>query len=205
MASVEYWHANRTGQARFLDTTAGNAGQSAVKSAGTFHAAIFLVLMAVGRVGARSETFREPFRDMHKSSQLAKVVLYQHVGFLIVILLCFLDDLLKLPALIFSEHPFAFLFRRSTLEMLLVLVVWLLVSTSTGRLIKRVRHLESFMRVCSWCRRIDYKGEWLPLERFMEQGFDTPTTHGICPECLQRQRAAIEKSGAKRKQSEQPQ
>jgi len=27
----------------------------------------------------------------------------------------------------------------------------------------------------------------------MEQGFDTPTTHGICPECLRQKKDAIEK------------
>jgi len=138
---------------------------------------------------------------MKKSSQLTKVLLYQHVGFLIVILLCFLDELLKLPTLIFSDHPFAFVFRRSTLEMLLVLSVWLLVSTSTRRLLKRVHHLESFMRVCSWCRRIDYKSQWMPLEEFMRQGFDTPTTHGICPECLEQQQAAIRQAKLRRENS----
>jgi len=34
------------------------------------------------------------------------------------------------------------------------------------------------MRVCAWCRRIDYHGRWMPLEEFLQQGFDTPTTHG---------------------------
>jgi hypothetical protein len=131
---------------------------------------------------------------MKKNSQLTKIVMYQHIGFLVVIILCFLDELLKLPVLIFSNHPFVSMFRRPMLEMLLFLAVWLLVSGSTGRLLKRVRHLESFMRVCAWCRRIDCKGEWMPLEEFMRQSFDTPTTHGICPECLERQRLAIEKA-----------
>jgi hypothetical protein len=90
------------------------------------------------------------------------------------------------------------MYRRSTLEMLLFLAVWLLVSGSTHRLLKRVRQLEDFMRVCAWCRRIDYKGEWMRLEDFMEQGFDTPTTHGICPECLQRQNESIQQSKSRR-------
>ena len=105
----------------------------------------------------------------------------------------YLDELIKLPSLIFSGHPFAFMFQRSTLNMLLVLAVWLLVSASTRRILERVRYLEKFMRVCAWCRKIDYKGEWMPLEEFMRQGFDTPTTHGICPECLERQKEAIER------------
>jgi hypothetical protein len=135
---------------------------------------------------------------MKMNSQLTKIVLYQHVGFLIVIMLTYLDELMKLPALLFSDHPFAFVFRRSTVEMLLILAVWLLVSNSTGRLLKRVQHLEAFMRVCAWCHRIDYKGEWMPLEQFMKQSFDTPTTHGICPTCLHQQEIAIRRARERR-------
>ena len=128
--------------------------------------------------------------------------MYQNFGFLAIIVLCYLDELLKLPSLVFSGHPFDFMYRRATLEMLLFLAVWLLVSGSTRRLVNRVRQLEDFMRVCAWCRRIDYKGEWMRLEDFMQEGFDTPTTHGICPECLERQKKAIER--AKRKRETEP-
>jgi hypothetical protein len=127
---------------------------------------------------------------MKKNSQLTKIVLYQNLGFLAILVICYLDDLLKLPSLIFSGHPFAFLYRQSTLDILLVLAVWLLVSSSTRRILERIRYLEKFMRVCAWCRRINFKGEWMPLEEFMRQGFDTPTSHGICKECLEKQQAA---------------
>jgi hypothetical protein len=139
---------------------------------------------------------------MKKNSQLTKIVLYQNLGFLAIIALCYLNELIKLPTLIFSDHPFAFVYRRTTLEMLLFLAVWFLVSMTTRRLLKRVRQLEDFMRVCSWCRRIDCNGEWMRLEEFMQQGFDTPTTHGICPECLETQRAAIAKAKLARKNTE---
>ncbi len=141
---------------------------------------------------------------MKKNSHLTKIVLYQNLGFLATMILCFLDDLLKLPALIFSDHPFAFVHRRSTLEFLLVLGVWFLVSMSTRRILERVRYLEKFMRVCAWCRRINYRDEWMRLEEFMQQGFDTPTTHGICAECLQKQQEAVERSKQQRKNPEKP-
>jgi hypothetical protein len=129
---------------------------------------------------------------MKKNSQLTRIVLYQNLGFLGIMTICYLDDLLKLPALIFSDHPFAFFYRRSTLDILLVLAVWLLVSSSTRRIMERVRYLEKFMRVCAWCRQINYHGQWMPLEKFMRLGFDTPTTHGICHECLHKQEALVE-------------
>jgi len=136
---------------------------------------------------------------MKKNSQLTRIVLYQNLGFLGIMTICYLDELLKLPTLLFSENPFAFLFRRSTLDILLVLAVWLLVSTSTRRILERIRYLEKFMRVCAWCRQINFKGEWMPLEEFMRQGFDTPTTHGICPCCLEKQQAAVARAKAARK------
>jgi hypothetical protein len=138
---------------------------------------------------------------MKTNSQLTRIILYQNLGFLTILVLCYLDELFKLPSLIFSDHPFAFVYRRTTLEMLLILTIWFLVSASTRRLTKRVRQLEDFMRVCAWCRRIDCKGEWMRLEEFMQQGFDTPTTHGICPECLHTQQAAIEKAKLARKKT----
>jgi hypothetical protein len=130
---------------------------------------------------------------MEKSSRLLKVLRYQNLGFLAIIVLCYLDDLLQLPKLIFSEHPFLSLYRRSTLEMLLVLAVWFLVSTSTRRVLERIRYLEKFMRVCAWCRRIEYKGRWVLWEEFIKEGFDTPTSHGICSDCFQVQQKAIER------------
>jgi hypothetical protein len=137
---------------------------------------------------------------MGNNRRLNGVLLYEHLGFVGIIFFCYLNDLLKLPSLIFSDHPFSFVFQRSTLEMLLILMVWLLVSASTRRLLERIRHLESFLRVCSWCRRIDYQGEWITLEKFLQQGFDTPTTHGICPDCRSHLKSSIERAKLRRKE-----
>lgn len=137
-----------------------------------------------------------------KSSKFSKVLLYQSVGFLAVIALGFLDELIRLSALIFGEQPFTWQFRRTTLGMLLVLTIWFLVNMATRRILDRLKYLEKFMRVCAWCHHIHHKGNWISMEEFLRQGFDTPTTHGICPKCLAEQKLAIER--AKRKQSVSP-
>lgn len=118
-------------------------------------------------------------------------MLYQNVGFLVVIALGFLDEVTRLSVLVFGEQALHWEFRRPTLGMLLVLGVWFLVNMSTRRILDRLRYLEKFMRVCAWCHHIDYKGSWISMEEFLRQGFDTPTTHGICPKCLAEQKAAI--------------
>jgi hypothetical protein len=139
---------------------------------------------------------------MKKNLPLTRIILYQNLGFLCIIALCYFDDLFKLPSLIFSGHPLVILHRRTTLEMLLVLGVWLVVTATTRRILDRIRYLEEFMRVCAWCRRINYHGEWMRLEEFMRQGFDTPTTHGICTECFSKQRESLEAAKQKRLKKE---
>jgi hypothetical protein len=142
---------------------------------------------------------------MEKHSKFGKVILYQNIGFLVVIGLVFVDELVRLSSLLFWDQPFTWEFRRSTLAMLLVLAVWFVVGRSTRRVLERIRFLEQFMRVCAWCRFIDYKGDWIPVEEFLKQGFDTPATHGMCPKCLEKQRAAIRKArAAKRKEENHP-
>jgi hypothetical protein len=123
-----------------------------------------------------------------------KVLLYQSVGFLSIIAFSWLDDWLNLSSLVFGDFAWLPEFRQSALTMLLILAVWFLVATSTRRVLDQLQRLESFMKVCAWCRRIEYKGEWIQIERFLEQGFDTPTTHGICQDCLEREKAAAERA-----------
>lgn len=116
---------------------------------------------------------------------------YQAAGFLAIMTLSWLVELTELRSLVLGDHPYISDFRESTLEMLLVLGVWFLVAVSTRRALGHARYLQGFLRVCAWCRHIDYKGSWIPLEDFLQEGFDTPTTHGICPRCLSEQQTAM--------------
>ena len=129
---------------------------------------------------------------MKMQPKVARIVLYQNLGFLGILVLSFLDALIELRSSLASDHySWGLLLNRPTLEVLLTLGVWYLVNTSTRRILEHLHYLEQFLHVCAWCRRIHYKDEWMRLEEFMQKGFDTPTTHGICPECFQQQKAAI--------------
>ncbi|GEM_PF-501997 len=135
--------------------------------------------------------------DTHTGS---KILLYQSLGFLAIILLSWLDESLGLSRLIFGNNPIFPEFRASALAMLFVFAVWLLVTASTRRMLERVKYLEGFLKVCAWCRRIDHKGRWMPLEEFLQEGFDTPTSHGICKDCLQIQKQAVDRAKLARKE-----
>jgi hypothetical protein len=122
----------------------------------------------------------------------SKVLWYQSAGFIAIIALSWLDEWTGFHTLVLGQNSYISDFKESTIEMLLALTVWLLVAGATQRLLARLKHVESFMKVCAWCRRIEYHGQWIRFETFLEQGFDTPTSHGICAECLKQSKAAIE-------------
>src|SRR6266404_7904966 len=131
---------------------------------------------------------------MDKKAHPMRVLFYQSIGFLVIIGVCLLDELVGLTALIFRNQGYILNFRESTLKMLIILTVWLVVAGSTRRVLARMRYLESFMKVCAWCRRIEHKGRWMRLEEFLKNGFDTPTSHGICQECLEKEKRALERA-----------
>ncbi len=128
---------------------------------------------------------------MNSRSRPQRVLGYESIGFVFVIALSWLDELLNLPGLLFggSKVPD---WHESLMETVVVLAVWLVVAVLTRRLLGRLRHLEGFLKMCAWCRKIDYNGEWIPVEAFLAQKLDVKTSHGVCPECA---RKALEGTG----------
>ena len=131
---------------------------------------------------------------VQKRVPISTVLRIQSAGFLVIIALSWFDEFIDLRSLIFGDHPYISDFRESALEMLLVLAVWYVVVGATRRVIQRVHYLEGFPRVCAWCHHISFKSKWVRLEEFLKREFDTPTTHGICPTCAKKQKAAIEEA-----------
>src|SRR3954454_12663598 len=129
--------------------------------------------------------------------QAAKVLIAQSCGFIAIIALSWIDEIVGLRSLILGNNPYISDFRESALEMLFVLVVWLLVAGTTERLLKRVSKLERYVHVCAWCHRVGQNKEWMSFEQFVERKFDTHTTHGMCEDCLARKRAELAELAAR--------
>jgi hypothetical protein len=136
---------------------------------------------------------------MKNISRFNKVLSYQSFGFLAIITLCWLNSLLGLPSLVLEGHFGVADFESPVLQMLLILAVWLLVNSTTRRSLERLKHLESFMRICAWCHRINHNGAWKTPEKYFEEGFETHATHGICLECLKQQTEIAEQAKRARK------
>jgi hypothetical protein len=118
---------------------------------------------------------------MNNQNKAHRILWYECAGFLTIILLSWLDELIKLPQR-FPGAPQPN-WREAAIETLVILFVWLVVFVSTKRIVVRLHYLEGMVRMCAWCRRLDQKGKWVPFEEYIVRDMHTTASHAMCPEC----------------------
>src|ERR1700712_3611195 len=106
-------------------------------------------------------------------------------AFSFLIGLSWLTEMLRLPHAIFGDQFYPN-YHRAALRSIIILMIWSWVYLVTRRLLKRLHHLEEFLRVCGWCRKVCDQNQWVEMERFFTSKFDTKTTHGMCPDCMKK-------------------
>ena len=122
---------------------------------------------------------------MKKTKGRNSILWIEAFGFSILIALSWLVEVFRIPHYIFGE-PFVPNWHRAILRTIVIGLIWAWVFILTRRLLKRLHHLEEFLRICSWCRRVGHDDEWLDLEAYFNSRFATRTSHGMCPDCLKK-------------------
>jgi hypothetical protein len=108
---------------------------------------------------------------------------YEVAAFSLLIVLSWADELLGLPARLFGG-PHVSSIPEACVETAVILAVGVPLMFHTKRVVARAFYFEGFMRVCSWCKKVDHRGDWLPVAEFFEQRFEIQTSHGMCPTCF---------------------
>ena len=127
---------------------------------------------------------------MRNTRQGSKVVWLELVGFAVIIALSWANEVAGLTRLLLGGAQQAD-WRECVVETLVVVVVAVPVILFTRRIVSRLHYLEGFLRICAWCKRLNRDDEWIPVEEFFQRGFETMTSHGICPECLAKASAGL--------------
>jgi hypothetical protein len=112
----------------------------------------------------------------------------QAFGFFFLLGLMLTAEFLHLPNRVFGDSTEA-MWPRIVVRGSALLSIWLIVHLTTSRLLKRLHELETYLRICSWCRKVDDRGEWRTMEGYFDARFQTSTSHGICPVCARQERA----------------
>lgn len=60
--------------------------------------------------------------------------------------------------------------------------------------LKNIKQLQGILPICAWCKKIrDGDEYWQNVEDYISSRSDTDFTHGICPECLEKEKNLIKK------------
>jgi GAF domain-containing protein len=63
------------------------------------------------------------------------------------------------------------------------------VSRHMAGALEHVKTLHGLLPICAWCKRIrDDRGYWSQVEAYIHQHTGADFTHGICPDCMEKQR-----------------
>jgi hypothetical protein len=113
------------------------------------------------------------------------MVSLEAAGFLLIVLIIWMDELLDLPHILLGAAPTPVRWGEGAIESLLTLAVGVAVVTITVRAFRRIEYLESLIVMCAWCRRVRSGREWVTVESFLERQHQSRTSHGICETCAQ--------------------
>ena len=63
------------------------------------------------------------------------------------------------------------------------------VSAHMAEALEKVKTLHGLLPICAWCKKIrDDQGYWKQVEVYVQEHTGADFTHGICPDCLEKQR-----------------
>ncbi len=115
-----------------------------------------------------------------------RIVITQIVGFICIIILLWLDELLDLPHVLFGASPTPINWIESVFESIIVLFFGFLCMLASRMFLKRIHYLEGFLRVCCFCKKVYFNGNWIPIEKFITDHSEAVFSHGFCPECQEK-------------------
>jgi hypothetical protein len=115
-----------------------------------------------------------------------KIIYCTFFGFGIVILVLWLNEIFDIPHLFFGAKETPVNITESILETILVIILAIVVTYITKKLLTKIKYLEGFLRVCSFCKKINIEGKWIPIEDYIRDKSEAEFTHSLCPECAAR-------------------
>lgn len=123
---------------------------------------------------------------MSKAFFTRAILLYEAIGFALVIGVIWADETLDLPYYLLGV-PGTLRWPEALLESGLVFLLGVLTLGLTYRDLARIRYLEGFLPVCSYCKKIRAGEHWIPIEQYVSDHSAAYFSHGLCPTCLRRE------------------
>ena len=122
---------------------------------------------------------------MKKEQFIKRIIGIEIIGFLIVILISWLDELFDLPHNFFGASPSPINYFESIFESTLISAFALVVIFLTHITLERLNFFEGIHPVCSFCKKIRSEEKWIPIEQYISSHSEADFSHSLCPECVE--------------------
>jgi hypothetical protein len=107
----------------------------------------------------------------------------QILGFIGLLAITWVDIEILLPHLSPGYSQSSINLMSSALESVWIGLLSWYVLFIQSRSLKRIKILEGMLSICSFCKRIRTKGNWVPVEVYVQEHSEADFSHGLCHEC----------------------
>jgi hypothetical protein len=122
-----------------------------------------------------------------------KIAVLEMIGFLTVLGIILADEIFDLPHLLLGATMSPARLEEYLIEGISVLCLAAGVLYFSHYAARKIGELEAFLVMCAWCRRVKINGRWVPIEEYLKIKDELRTTHGICHECANEMRQAMQR------------
>lgn len=122
-----------------------------------------------------------------KKKLTGTLLIIEVTGFILFNAIIIINEVIDLPHLLFGAPPTPLNATEIFLEIGFMLILASLVIVFTVRLMNRIRYLEGFLHICSFCKKVNDNGKWVSIDQYVDEHSETVFSHGLCPECMERE------------------
>ncbi|MBU0508295.1 hypothetical protein KKH27_05615 [bacterium] len=120
---------------------------------------------------------------MHTYTEKLRIVSWEVIGFGLVVVFLWLDEIFDLPHYLLGAPATPINWSESLLETAYIFLLAFMITRMSRRILRRLRYLEAFLRVCSHCHRVLADGAWVPMEQYLGEQAEIRVSRGLCPDC----------------------
>ncbi|MCE5249877.1 hypothetical protein LLG96_06615 [bacterium] len=123
---------------------------------------------------------------MHKRKFENRIVLCEIIGFTIAVFMLFADEVFDLPHYLLGAPATPINWVESFMESGFVIVLAIITISNSCCNLNKIKYLEGFLPVCSFCKKIKTGDTWIPIEEYISKNSNAVFSHGFCPECAKK-------------------
>lgn len=121
-----------------------------------------------------------------KDKIMAHTIACQVIGYGLLLLLIAGNELFDFPHNIFGTPATPVNWPETFIEGTYIVCLGAFTTYWSFSYLQRIKFLEGFLPICSYCKKIRKGDGWTSLEKYMSEHSEARFSHGLCPDCAEK-------------------